>query len=315
MLDRAPNSTVLPVPIRATVADLPPAVARALTLAPDGRRFVVDAAGIRWSAVEWGDGTARPLLLVHGVTSSSTSFWRVGPALAAAGWHVVALDLPGHGRTGGWTGHHRFTDNAADVAAFTRAAGLIRTDGAPEDGVREDPPADLAVVGHSWGAMTAAALPEAGLRPARIVLLDPPALPRAAMASMLNDPVERRYDDVDEALRVIGAANPSWSFGDILAKAESLTQFDEGAARAVLLHNGDWDGGLAALANPAAAGIPVSVVRGEPAEGGLLPDDRLPAFAALVGAERIFTVAGGPHSPHRTHPEATLVALLRALAG
>ena len=69
------------------------------------------------------------------------------PALAATGRRVVAVDLPGHGRTGHWQGHHRFRDNAADVAAFVRAAGLARE--------------DLQVVGHSWGAVTAAALPAA----------------------------------------------------------------------------------------------------------------------------------------------------------
>jgi hypothetical protein len=36
-------------------------------------------------------------------------------------------------------------------------------------------------------------------------------------------------------------------------------------------------------------------------------------LAARIGAEHVLTVAGGPHSPQRTHPEATLVALLRAL--
>ena len=83
--------------------------------------------------------------------------------MAGLGRLVVAPDMPGHGRTGHWQGHYRFRDNASDMAAFARGAGLAR--------------ADLQVVGHSWGAMTAAALPAAGLIPATIVLLDPPAIP------------------------------------------------------------------------------------------------------------------------------------------
>ena len=121
--------------------------------------------GIPFSALAWGEPSARPLLLIHGVTASAAIWWRVGPALAATGRRVVAVDLPGHGQTGHWQGHFRFRDNAADVAAFAREAGLAR--------------ADLQVIGHSWGAMTAAALPAAGLRPATLVLLDPPALPLA----------------------------------------------------------------------------------------------------------------------------------------
>ncbi|MGH2816717.1 MAG: alpha/beta hydrolase, partial [Actinomycetota bacterium] len=48
----------------------------------------------------WGDGAdpSRPLtVLVHGVTSSSRTWWRVGPALAERGFRVLAVDLRGHG--------------------------------------------------------------------------------------------------------------------------------------------------------------------------------------------------------------------------
>lgn len=297
MIDQRDPS--LPHPIRATPADLQPAVATALAAAPEGRPGLVDAAGIRWATVEWGDRRDRPLLLIHGVTAWSGTWWRTGPALAAAGYCVVAIDLPGHGTTGSWSGRHRFADTAADVAAFIRAAGL-------------DSP-DLAVVGHSWGAMTVAALPRAGIRPRVLVLLDPPALPVGLMEAMLHDPVERKYDDIDEAVAAIRGANPTWTDGDVRAKAIGLTRFDLEAVRAVLIDNGDWDGGRAALADPRASGIPTWIVRGEPAAGGLIPDAALPGLARVVGGDHILTIADGPHSPHRTHPEATLVALLRAL--
>ena len=279
--------------------DLPAGVAAALRAPTPGERVAVEAAGIPWSALAWGDPAARPLLLIHGVTSSAATWWRLGPALAATGRRVVAVDLPGHGRTGHWQGHHRFRDNAADVAAFVRAAGLDRP--------------DLQVVGHSWGAMTAAALPTAGLRPATIVLVDPPALAHAFMAAQVSSTDERHYDDIDEARAAVRAANPDWDDGDVRAKAEAITQLDESASRSVLLDNGDWDGGLADLADPAAAGIPVWVVRGETATGGYLPDAILPAYAARVGGDHIITIPGGPHSPQRTHPVETTAALLRGL--
>ena len=278
---------------------LPPAVAAALDAPAAGERLAVPAAGIPFSALAWGDAAARPLLLIHGVTGAAANWWRLGPAFAATGRRVVAVDLPGHGGTGHWTGHHRFRDNAADVAAFARAAGLVRD--------------DLQVIGHSWGAMTAAALPAAGLRPATIVLLDPPAIPHAAISAMASDPDARTYDDLDEAVEAVRAQNPAWPDGDVLAKAQALTQLDEAAARSVLFDNGDWDGGLADLADPAAAGIPVWIVRGDPADGGLLPDAVLPAFEARVGADHILTIAGGAHSPQRIHPAETTAALLHAL--
>lgn len=289
----------LPAPIVATPADLPPQVAAALERPTPGRRGVVAAAGIPFAILGWGAPTDPPVLLVHGVTSLAGSWWRIGPPLSAAGYRVVAVDLPGHGATGAWTGRHRFIETAADLAMFIRAAGI---DG-PE----------LRVVGHSWGALVSAHLPAAGLRPRALVLLDPPALPVSLMATMVVDPVERHYDDRDEASRAIRTAYPSWSDGDVDAKAAGLTSFDESGVRSILLDNGDWDGGLAALADPRAAGVETWLVRGEPATGSMLPEQALPEFAQRIGANHILTIADGAHSPQRMHPEATLVALLRAL--
>ena len=277
----------------------PGPVAAAMDAPAPGRRITVEAAGIPWSAITWGPPAGRPLLLIHGVTSSAANWWRLGPTFAATGRRVVAVDLPGHGQTGHWRGHHRFRDNAADVAAFARAVDIVR--------------GDLQVVGHSWGAMTAAALPAVGLSPSTIVLLDPPAVPLAVISAMAADPDERTYDDLEAARAAVRRDNPAWSDGDVLAKAEALTELDEAAARSVLLDNGDWDGGLADLADPAAAGIPVWIVRGDPATGGLLPDRALPAFAARFGGDHIATIVGGAHSPHRVHAVETTAALLHAL--
>src|SRR6476659_7981003 len=105
-------------------ASLPDPVAAALREPQPGTRTRVDAAGIRFSALTWGEPSLRPLVMLHGVTSSAATWWRIGPALAATGRYVVAVDLPGHGLTGSWRGHHRFRDNARDIAAFIRAAGL-----------------------------------------------------------------------------------------------------------------------------------------------------------------------------------------------
>lgn len=278
---------------------VPAAVGRALRKPGDADHQTVEAAGTPFHVRSWGERGSTPLLLLHGVTSSSLAWWRVGPALAAAGLRVHAPDLPGHGLTQSWRDHWRFRDNARDIVALA-AALRIAVPG-------------LRVIGHSWGAMTAAALPAVGLVPERMVLLDPPAIPRAAIASMLDDPVEHHYDDLDEAIAAIRTANPTWSDGDVRAKAEALTQFDEPAVRDVLTRNGDWDGGLADLADPAAAAVERWMIRGDPATGGLVPDEVLPAYAAAIGADRVLTISGAPHSPHRTHPRETVAALLRAV--
>jgi pimeloyl-ACP methyl ester carboxylesterase len=281
------------------LSDLPEPVADALAFPGPAETSTVEAAAISFFVRSWGEAGATPLLLLHGVLSSSLGWWRIGPALAAAHFRVHAPDLPGHGLTGSWRGHWRFRDNARDLVALVDTLGIERD--------------ELRLVGHSWGAMTAAAFPAVGLAPARLVLVDPPAQPSGVMEAMTRDPLEHRYEASDEALNAMGAANPTWAFADVAAKAEALTQFDEAAAHDVLVANGDFDGGLADLANPSAAGVDRWLIRGDPAAGGLIPDAAAARFAALLGNDRVITIPRAPHSPHRTHPAETVAAMLRAL--
>ncbi len=295
----------LPEPLGASERDLPPAVVAALDDPPAPDEDVVTSDGIPFAVRRWGPRDAPPLLLLHGVTASSRIWWRIGPALAAGlGRTVVAIDQPGHGRTGHWHGGVAFRDNARFIAGFVAAAGLARD--------------DLAIVGHSWGAMTLAAMPAVGLEPAISVLLDPPAAPAATMVAMLDDPADGHQDDVEAALRTLAGIHPTWSWGDLAGKAEALTQFDEAAVRAILGDNGDWDGGLAELRQLAGTAGRVAMerirlVRGEPAAGGLVPDATAAEIATLIGEERVTTIAGGTHGPMRTRAEATTLALLRAI--
>jgi len=130
---------------------------------------------------------------------------------------------------------------------------------------------------------------------------------------MTQDPAETFYDSMAEARAAIRALNPTWSDGDVEAKAIGLTKFEVEGALAILLDNGEWDAGLEALTDPRAARVPVWYIRGEHATGGLIPEPFVPGLASRVGRDHVLTIAGGPHSPMRTHPEATVLAILRAL--
>lgn len=287
--------------LTATAADLQPAVAEALAAPAAGRDGDVDVEGVTWPTITWGSPSDSPVVLVHGVTSNAGIWWRVGPALAASGRRVIAIDMPGHGRTTRGPRSHLFAETAMELAAFVRAAELDRP--------------DLAVVGHSWGGMVTAHLPAAGLAPRTLVLLDPPVLTLGRLAALVNEPTERDYASLDEARAAVRQANPSWSEGDVRAKAQALTEFSPQLVLDVLLGNGDWDGGMAALRDPAAASVDVWLIRGEWRAGGFIPDVKVPEIEAQLGADHVITIEGGPHSPQRTHPEATLLAVLRALRG
>jgi pimeloyl-ACP methyl ester carboxylesterase len=265
----------------------------------DGVREIVLAASIPFSTLAWGDPAGRPLLLIHGVTASAAGWWRVGPALAATGRHVVAVDLPGHGLTGHWVGHGPFRETAADLVAFIRAAGLDR--------------AELQIVAHSWGAMVVTNLPAAGLCPSRLVLLDPPTLPLTEIVREAEEAAANLPAGPAAARAAAQAANPAMAEGDLDAIELASAKTDLDAARQILLENGDWDSGLAALSDPAAAGLDVRVVRGDPAAGGLTPDAVAATFAARYGADHVTTIVGAPHSPQPSHPSELIAALQQAL--
>ena len=92
------------------------------TLSPEIRScFIDEINGLRMHVLEAGVQDSRPcLVLLHGFPELAYSWRKVMLPLAAAGYHVVAPDLRGYGRTTGW--------NAAydgDLGAF-RALNIVR---------------------------------------------------------------------------------------------------------------------------------------------------------------------------------------------
>src|SRR6185312_16398464 len=80
-------------------------------------RFVDGINGLRMHVLEAGfESPGRScVLLLHGFPELAYSWRKVMPPLAAAGFHVVAPDLRGYGRTTGW---HAEYDDAADLEPF-----------------------------------------------------------------------------------------------------------------------------------------------------------------------------------------------------
>ncbi|HEX9209614.1 MAG TPA: alpha/beta fold hydrolase, partial [Bradyrhizobium sp.] len=85
-------------------------------------RYVDGINGLRMHVLEAGFETkGRPcILLLHGFPELAFSWRKVMPALAAAGYHVIAPDQRGYGRTTGWT-----ADYDCDLAPF-RLFNLVR---------------------------------------------------------------------------------------------------------------------------------------------------------------------------------------------
>ena len=113
-------------------------------------RFVDRVNGLRMHFLEAGreDGGRPCVLLLHGFPELAYSWRKLMPALAAAGYHVVAPDQRGYGRTTGWPAGYdsdprgfRLFSLVADALALVSALGLRSVQ---------------AVVGHDFGSPVAA---------------------------------------------------------------------------------------------------------------------------------------------------------------
>jgi pimeloyl-ACP methyl ester carboxylesterase len=156
------------------------------------------------------------------------AFWQTAPALAAHGYHVFVLDMPGHGESDVSIAHDIDT-----IAGFASALIIARE-------LRE-----VTLIGHSWGGATALALASGGhpsrAALARVVLIDPllgmsPERGREVLPGFLEGvawPAERN----EARLR---ANNPDWAECDIFWKLESLAQCRPAQVEGLFTESGDW---------------------------------------------------------------------------
>ena len=136
--------------------------------------------------------------------------------------------------------------------------------------------------------MTAAALPAAGLRPATLVLLDPPAIPLAAdRREAIGGRARLAARASTTAVPRPAARTRHWPRATCEAIELADRRLDLEAARPILLENGDWDGGLADLSDPAAAGSR-RLARPRRSGGRRPCAGRVAAvFAARIGADHV----------------------------
>jgi pimeloyl-ACP methyl ester carboxylesterase len=111
-------------------------------------RFVDRVNGLRMHLLEAGRPGDPCVLLLHGFPEIAYSWRKVMPALAVAGFHVIAPDQRGYGRTTGWDPNYD-----GDVASFrplNLVLDMVSLLAALEHSFV------VAVVGHDFGASVAA---------------------------------------------------------------------------------------------------------------------------------------------------------------
>lgn len=142
-------------------------------------RFVATSAGEVYVELS-GAADAPPLVLIHGFGGSLYSWRKVAPELAAAGFRVIALDLPGFGYSGRPRGRHAYTPEGQ---AETVAEVLARVGVPAGEAVH--------VAGHSFGGGVALALAAARPELVRSLTLVDSTLPAFSRAPHADWPLYR----------------------------------------------------------------------------------------------------------------------------
>lgn len=255
-------------------------------------RFVDTATGLRMHLLEAGTPGHPVVVLLHGFPELAYSWRHQLPALAAAGYHVIAPDQRGYGRTTGWDGRfeadlapYRLFNLTKDVLALVRALGL--TDVA-------------AVIGHDFGSFVAGCC--ALMRPdvfRAVALMSAPfgGAPRLGAASPL---------DVPAALAALDPPRQHYQWYYSTPQVDLEMHTPPGGLHAFLrayyhVKSADWSGNKphplagwsgAALAQlpqyyimPAGLGMPAAVAPYAPtahevAHCGWLPDADLAVYTA-----------------------------------
>ncbi len=222
----------------------------------------------------------RSVLLIHGMSSSRSTWWRVGPELEALGWGVETIDLAGHGG--------RSIGDVRSVAALA------------EDVVAQRPDGATLVVGHSLGSIVALELVTAHPSYARGVLLeDPPALHASRASGDIAEDIEREvvraHTDPSGAIAAMLAGHPTWSRRDARSMLEGRLMTDP---RIATLSPGDitWDLPSLVVGCP----VPVSLLAAVGRESALFEPDRGHLVRSLP-SDRVTEIPGS-HHVHLDHP-------------
>lgn len=202
--------------------------------------------GLEISGLSWGRPGDKPLLALHGWLDNAASFVPLAPMLG--GYHVVALDLTGHGRTSHRSpdASYQIWDDLPEIQAVLDQLGWEQFD----------------LLGHSRGAIIsgifASACPE---RVRRLVMLDslaPMAVAESEFPKQLRKGLDDKVSYSNRKLRVF--ASP-----DIAVAARRKAGLGETAARLIAQRNlRPCDGGYCWSTDPRMqAASPVKLTQGQ----------------------------------------------------
>jgi|SRR5262245_2984674 len=260
-----------------------------------------------------GPANGPPLVLLHGLGRRGTDFLALVPMLATR-WEVYLVDHRGHGGSGRAPGRYAVVDYVEDALAVLARFGR---------------PAVL--FGHSLGALVAAAAAAARPKLVRAVILEDP--PSAAFLARLHQ--TGYYATFRAMRRLAGSDRPvaevARELGDTAVPTPGgvvkLATLRDGCALRFLARclahvDGEvftpalesrWMDGYDERAVWRGVHCPALLLRGDPADGGMLPvDDADRMYLDMPDMTRI-DLAGIGHLIHGTATELTARSVLSFL--
>lgn len=224
--------------------------------------------------------------------------WRIGTALADAGWQATAVDLRGHGDAPRAL-DYSMDAYAADLAAVRPAE--IRNGSAPTTA-----PWD-AVIGHSLGgaaSTVAAASDPAWTR--RLVLIDPAIRVTGRDAGIIRRSQERAF--TRPSVAAVRDEHPQWHPQDIELKVDAVLRASRWAVEQTSAQNDPWD----VREQAARLATPTHIIGADPKVYSLFTGELAASVLANPHAT-MSIVRGAGHSPHRDDPHETIRQILEAL--
>lgn len=191
-----------------------------------GGYWVIQGFDVARLSNTWGERDAPTVVFLHGIGASSHNWWRVGPALAAQGFSVMAVDLAGHGGVPAPRPltYNRLYDDAVELISTISDSTSDRI---------------AALVGHSLGALLSLDIALKYPSLVRSLVMEEPAMTqnivlRHAANILYRNALDARSDPETFALTEL-EKNPDWHLEDARSRSFGLMHCDPHACRELVM--------------------------------------------------------------------------------
>lgn len=248
--------------------------------------------GIDLQVTTWA-GYGPPLLLIHGISGSASTWWPVIDDLAPH-FTPIAFDLRGHGGSVRPGHGYLIDDYVADLDGLLVGLGIDRP----------------LIVAHSLGGLVALWWardhPD---RAAGLVIEDSPLRSGEDFRSAFDRWLELNAMDVEGATAAYRGEFPAWSPELCRLRAELITStarnvFAELRADSLAHHGVDRIAEIATISSPAL------LIHGDPETGSMVHPADAAAFDVRIANATVVRIPAGNHGLHVDHREAFLAVAL-----